>query len=338
MATKDFYKTLGVSEKATAAELKKAYRKLAKKYHPDANAGDKAKEAKFKEVSEAYETLGDEKRRAQYDEIRSNPFAGGMPGGARPGGGGAGFPGGAQGFDINDLFSQFGGRGAGGGGRVYTYTPGGAPNEGGGPDMGGLGDIFEMFRGQQQQQQGGARQARQQPRRGQDVVAKLDIELTDAALGAEKSVTVDGRQLKIKIPAGVGSGKTIRLGGQGEPAPMKGAQPGDLLIELHEKPHPKFRRRADNPADIEVDVPVPVDVAVLGGKAQVQTLEGTTVTLSIPPGSSSGRKLRLKEKGAMQTGGKPRGDLYAVVSVQVPSEIPPKARELMEEFAKLTKK
>jgi DnaJ-class molecular chaperone len=337
MANQDFYKTLGVSEKASAAEIKKAYRKLAKKYHPDANAGDKGKEAKFKEVSEAYETLGDEKRRAQYDEIRSNPFAGGgMPGGARPGAGG-GFPGGAQGFDINDLFSQFGGRGAGGGGRVYTYSQGGAPNEGS-PDMGGLGDIFEMFRGQQQQQQQGGARQRQQPRRGQDVVAKLEIELTDAALGAEKTVTVEGKQLKIKIPAGVVSGKTIRLAGQGEPAPVKGGTPGDLLIELVERPHPKLRRRPDNPADIETDVPVPVDVAVLGGKAQVQTLEGTTVTLSIPAGSSCGRKLRLKEKGAMQTGGKPRGDLYAVVHIQVPSEVPPKARELMEEFAKLTKK
>jgi len=333
--TKDFYKTLGVTEKASADELKKAYRKLAKKYHPDVTGGDKAKEAKFKELTEAYETLGDEKKRAQYDEQRKNPFAGGMPGGARPGGG---FPGGgAQGFDINDLFSQFGGRG--GGGRVYTYTPGGGPAEGGGPDLGGMADIFEMFRGGAQPGgAAGAARARSQPRRGQDVVAKLEVDLPDAALGAEKSVAVDGRQLKIKIPAGVTSGKTIRLAGQGEPAPGKGAQPGDLLIEIIERPHAKFRRHLENPADIEVDVPVPVDVAVLGGKAQVQTLEGTTVNLSIPAGSSSGRKLRLKEKGAMQAGGKPRGDLYAVVSVQVPSEIPPRARELMEEFAKLTKK
>jgi DnaJ-class molecular chaperone len=333
MATKDFYKTLGVSEKASADELKKAYRKLAKKYHPDVTGGDKAKEAKFKEITEAYETLGDEKKRAQYDELRHNPFAGGMPGGGAGGRPGGGFPGGgAQGFDINDLFSQFGGRGQGG--RVYTYSTGGGPE--GNPDLGGMADIFEMFRGQQ----GGAggRARAREPRHGQNVVAKLEIDLPDAALGAEKSVTVDGKQLKIKIPAGVTSGKTIRLAGQGEPAPGKGAQPGDLLIELTERPHPRFRRRAENAADIEVDVPVPVDVAVLGGKAQVQTLEGTTVTLSIPPGSSSGRKLRLKEKGAMQAGGKPRGDLYAVVSVQVPSEISPEARELMEKFAKLTKK
>ncbi len=330
MATKDFYKTLGVSEKASADEIKKAYRKLAKKYHPDVTGGDKAKEAKFKEISEAYETRGDEKKRAQSAEMKNNPFAGGgFPGGgARPG---AGYPGGAQGFDINDLFSQFGGRGgAGGGPRVYTYSSGGDVG-----DMGGIGDIFEMFGGGARG--GGAQRARQQPRRGQDVVAKLDIDLTDSALGGEKTITVDGKQLKVKIPPGVRDGQTIRLAGQGEPAP-RGGQAGDLLIELHEKPHPRFRRRLDNPADIEVDVPVPLDVAVLGGKVPVPTLEGTTVTLSIPPGSSSGRKLRLKGKGAMQPGGKARGDLYAVVSVQVPSEISPKARELMEEFARLTKK
>ena len=196
-----------------------------------------------------------------------------------------------------------------------------------------------MFRGQQQQQQRRrARVGSRRSARARTSSRKLEIDLPDAALGAEKSVTVDGKQLKIKIPPGVTDGKTIRLAGQGEPSPRKGVPPGDLLIELHEQPHPHFRRTRENPADIEVDVPVPVDVAILGGKAPVLTLEGTTVNLSIPAGSSSGRKLRLKEKGAMQPGGKPRGDLYAVVSVQVPSEIPPKARELMEEFAKLTKK
>jgi DnaJ-class molecular chaperone len=322
MPTKDFYKTIGVAETASADEIKKAYRKLAKKYHPDVTGGDKAKEAKFKEITEAYEVLGDEKKRAQYDEQRKNPFAGGggFPGGA-PGGG-------PQGVDLNDLFSQFGG--AGGRGRVYTYPQGGEDAGG----VGGFGDIFEMFSGGGRG--GAARQARSQPRRGQDIVAKLDIELPDAALGAEKQITVDGKSLKIKIPPGVGDGKTMRLAGQGEPAP-RGGQPGDLLIELHEKRHPKFRR-LENPVDIEVEVPVPVDIAILGGKAPVQTLEGTTLTLSIPPGSSSGRRLRLKQKGAMQPGGKPRGDLYAVVSVQVPSDLSPKQRELLEQFAREIKK
>jgi DnaJ-class molecular chaperone len=323
---KDYYKTLGVPETASADEIKKAYRKLAKKYHPDVTGGDKAKEAKFKEITEANETLGDEKKRAQYDEQRKNPFAGGYPGGAPPGAGG--------GVDLNDLFSQFGG--GRGGGRVYTYSTGpGSTGPGGeGPDFSGnFSDIFEMFSGGGR---GGARQARPQPRRGEDVVAKLEVDLPDAALGAEKNVTVDGKSLKIKIPAGVSDGQTIRLAGQGHPGP-RGIQAGDLLIELHERRHPKFRR-LENHADIEVDVPVPVDVAILGGKAPAQTLEGSTVTLSIPPGSSSGLRLRLKQKGAMQAGGKPRGDLYAVVSVQVPSELTPKQRELMEEFAKLSKK
>jgi DnaJ-class molecular chaperone len=315
-AAKDFYKTLGVSETASADEIKKAYRKQAKKYHPDVTGGDKVKEARFKEVSEAYDTLGDEKKRATYDEQRRNPFAGYAQGGG---------PGVGQDFggvDLNDLFSQFG-RGAGGGGRVYSYSTG----------EGGVGDIFNMFGGAGG---AGAARAQRQPRRGQDVVARLDVELPEAALGGEKSIDVDGRTLKIKIPPGVSDGKTIRLAGQGERG-GSGAPSGDLLIELHERPHPRFRRMT-NPTDIEVDVQVPIDVAVLGGKAEVPTLEGTTVNLSIPAGSSSGRRLRMRGKGATQPGGQGRGDLYGVVQVQIPSDISPKAREALEEFARLVRK
>jgi len=307
---KDYYKVLGVGETSSADEIKKAYRKLAKKYHPDVTGGDKAKEARFKEASEAYEVLGDDKKRAAYDEQRRNPFAGaggGFPGGF-PGGAG-GFSGGAPGgvnVDLGDLFSQFKG-GAGG----------------------GIGDIFEMFGG------GGAR-AQRAPRKGEDVVARFEIDLPDAALGGEKELIIDGKRLKVRIPPGVGDGKTIRLAGQGNPG-GKGAPAGDLLIELHEKPHPRFRRRAPGSADIEVDVPIHVDTAILGGKAEVPTLEGTTVSLTIPPGTSSGRQLRLRGKGAHQQGGT-RGDLYGVASVQVPEAIPARDKELIEEFAKLTKK
>ena len=327
MATKDYYKTLGVSETASAEEIKKAYRKLARKNHPDVTGGDKGKEAKFKEISEAYEVLGEDKKRAQYDEQRKNPFAGG--GGGFPGGGAP--RGGGYNVDLNDLFSQFGGAAGGQGGRTYTYS-GGAPGADG--DAGGFGDIFEMFRGQAGGAPGAGR-ARPQSRKGGDVVAKLDIELPEAALGAEKAIVVEDKRLNVKIPAGVTDGKTIRLSGQGQPAP-RGGTAGDLLIELHVKPHPRFSRLT-NPDDLEVDVQVPIDVAVLGGKAQVPTLEGTTVTMSIPAGSSSGRRLRLKGKGAAPNG-KPRGDLYAVVMVQVPGELSAEARKAFEEFVKLTVK
>jgi DnaJ-class molecular chaperone len=315
MAGKDYYKVLGVPETASADELKKAYRKLAKKYHPDATGGDKSKESRFKEVSEAYETLGDEKKRAAYDEARRNPFAGGGFPGA-----GAGAPGGGFGnVDLGDLFSQFGR-----GGRVYSS---GGDARGG---AGGFADLFNMF--------GGQAQARSAPRRGEDVVARLEIDLPEAALGAEKPIVVDGKHLTVKIPPGVGDGKTIRLAGQGQPG-GRGAPAGDLLIELHERPHPRFRRRAQAPADIEVDVPVPVDTAILGGKVEVPLLEGSTVTMTVPPGTSSGKKLRLRGKGAAQPGTPTtRGDLYAVASVQVPEQISPRARELITEFARLTKK
>jgi DnaJ-class molecular chaperone len=304
-APKDYYKVLGVSETASADEIKKAYRKLAKKFHPDVTGGDKAKEARFKEASEAYEVLGDDKKRAAYDEQRRNPFAGSGFAGGTPGGG-------PVNVDLGDLFSRF--KAGGGGG-------------------GGFGDLFEMFGG-------GAPRAQRAPRKGEDVVARFEIELPDAALGAEKELIIDGKRLKVRIPPGVTDGQTIRLAGQGNPG-GKGAPAGDLLIELHEKAHARFRRRAPASADIEVDLPIPVDVAILGGKAEVPTLEGTSVSLTIPPGTSSGRQLRLRGKGAHASsshGGSGRGDLFAVASVQVPSEIPAKAKELIQEFARLIKK
>jgi DnaJ-class molecular chaperone len=314
---KDFYKTLGVAEAATHDEIKKAYRRLAKKYHPDATGGDKSKEARFKEITEAYEVLGDEKKRTAYDDAKKNPFAGAY--GAPPGGGNP-FAGSA-GIDVEELLRRMkAGQGAGGGGgRVRVDTGGGG--------FGGFGDIFgDMFGG------GGATTARA-PRKGEDVVARLDIDLPEAALGAEKHITVDGKSLKVKIPAGITDGKTIRLAGQGHPG-GRGAPAGDLLIELHERPHPQFRRHAPGSADIDTDMSVPVDVAILGGKAEVRTLEGTTLSLTIPPGTSSGKKLRIKGKGAHVAGASTRGDLYANVSVQVPDKLPEKAKQLLEEFAK----
>lgn len=306
--TKDFYRTLGVSETAPADEVKRAYRKLAKRYHPDVTGGDKAKEAKFKEISEAYETIGDEKKRAAYDLERKNPFGAGMP----PGAGGP-FRGGPNPFagrrptgggvhvDLNDLFQKQQEQG------------------------GGFGDLFsELFGG------GGGARARPSAR-GADVHAKMEIELPVAAMGGEVPILVDGKRWNVKVPAGVEEGQNIRLAGKGQPG-RAGA--GDLLLEVHIKPHPQFRKSGHH--DLEVDAHLDVDQAVLGGKVDVPTLEGK-VSLTIPAGTSSGMKLRLRGKGIPKKDGT-RGDLYAVTQIQLPKEIPPRAKELIAEFAKLTKK
>ncbi len=305
MATKNFYEVIGVPETAKADEIKKAYRKLAKRYHPDVNGGDKAKTAKFKELTEAYETLGDEKKREEYDHARKNPFAG------RGGAGQAGD------VDLGDLFSRFGQQGG---------------QRGGAGGAGGFADIFDMFGGG-----GGGREQRGRgPLKGQDVRVRLEVELPDAALGAEREIIVEGKHLKVRIPAGVTDGKTIRLAGQGEPG-GRGAPAGDMLLEVQERPHAVFKRITPGGADVEVTVPIGVDIAILGGKADVPTLEGTNVSLTIPAGTSSGRRMRLRGKGATTTdsaGKKTRGDLYAVPSIQVPTDLSPKAKELLAEFAR----
>jgi DnaJ-class molecular chaperone len=305
---KDFYRTLGVSETAPADEVKRAYRKLAKRYHPDVTGGDKAKEAKFKEISEAYETIGDEKKRAAYDLERKSPFGAGMPppgsgpfrGGPNPFTGRATTGGGVH-VDLNDLFQKQQEQG------------------------GGFGDLFsELFGG------GGGARARPSAR-GADVHAKMEIELPVAALGGEVPILVDGKRWNVKVPAGVEEGQNIRLAGKGQ-AGRAGA--GDLLLEVHIKPHPQFRKSGHH--DLEVDAHLAVDQAVLGGKVDVPTLEGK-VSLTIPAGTSSGMKLRLRGKGIPKKDGT-RGDLYAVTQIQLPKEIPPRAKELIAEFAKLTKK
>jgi DnaJ-class molecular chaperone len=332
MPVKDYYKTLGVSESATADEIKKAYRKLAKKFHPDATGGDKTKEARFKEITEAYETVGDAEKRAKYDELRKNPFA------YAQGQSGGGFPGGMN-IDLDELRRQVererAARRGKGGGRVH-FDFGEAPGPSGPKDSFGdiLRDMFAGFGvGGGSAAGRAAREAHED--RGGDVLAKLEVELPEAALGADKAVAIDGKHLRIKIPPGVTSGKTIRLAGQGQPAPG-GGKAGDLLVEIVERPHPFFRRREPGSPDIEVEMPLPLDVAVLGGKADVRTLEGTTLKLTVPPGTSSGKRLRVRGKGAHKDKTE-RGDLYAVTSIQVPSEVPDKAKELITEFAKLTR-
>jgi DnaJ-class molecular chaperone len=308
MPQKDYYKILGVQSTATPEEIKKAYRKLAKKYHPDATGGDKDKEAKFKEISEAYDTLSDAKKRSDYDHQRQSPFGGGF--GFRS----EDFSGRGRGRvrpDIHiNLDDLFGGKGFG---DIFGSGGGG----------GGFSGGFETSTGTSRRAQKGA-----------DLETSLDLTLPEAALGGEKMLTLEPhtnpRKVTIRIPAGVEDGETIRVAGHGR-ASTRGA-PGDLLIKVRVLPHPTFRRKG---SDLEVDLPLSVDQAILGTKADVNTLEGK-VQVTVPAGTSSGQKLRLRGKGAGDRKGG-RGDLYAIVQIVVPRQISEEARALIQKFAELTK-
>ncbi|MEV5508942.1 molecular chaperone DnaJ [Streptomyces orinoci] len=364
---KDYYKALGVSKDATEAEIKKAYRKLAREFHPDANKGDAAAEERFKEISEAYDVLADAKRRKEYDEARALFGNGGF----RPGPGG----GGSFNFDLGDLFGGAQG-GAGGGGFG-----------------GGLGDVFGgLFN------RGGT--TRTQPRRGQDIESEVSLSFGEAVEGAtvplrmsssaacktcsgtgDKNGTprvcptcvgtgqvsrgtgggfsltdpcpdckgrglipenpcevckgsgraTSSRTMQVRIPAGVSDGQRIRLRGKGAPG-ERGGPNGDLYVVVHVGSHPVFGRRGDN---LTVTVPVTFPEAALGGEIRVPTLGGPPVTLKLPPGTPNGRTMRARGKGAVRKDGT-RGDLLVTVEVAVPTELGDKARDALETYREAT--
>jgi curved DNA-binding protein len=306
MAEKDLYAVLGVPRTASEAEIKKAYRKLARKHHPDVNPGDKKAEQHFKEVSAAYEVLSDKEKRKLYDEFGEDAARIGFDpekarayrewqeqvkhtrrGGARSGGVPPGFEefsGGGEGFSVNiedllgDLFRQ-------GGGRKRTRRV--RFDEGG----------FEGFE--------------VPPREGADIEAEMTVDLLDAIKGVEREIEINGQRLRVKIPRGLKDGQKIRLKGQGRPSPNAGAR-GDLLITVHTAAHPILRRDGN---DLFLDVPVTIHEAMFGARIEIPTPDGT-VKVSVPPGSQSGTKLRLKGKGVHGREG--AGDLYAILSVKVP--------------------
>ncbi|MBZ8133432.1 DnaJ C-terminal domain-containing protein [Afifella sp. IM 167] len=332
---RDPYDILGLSRSASAAEIKRAYRKLAKANHPDHHPGDKKAQERFTEANAAYELLGDKEKREKFDrgeiDAEGKPRFAGFEGFA---GGGPGGPGGAGGFDprdFSDVFQSFsrGGAGGPGGGRSRTFRfatgPGGRATHTGGSagDEDILNSIFGAFGG------GGGRAKeppRARPQKGTDVKAEIAVTLENLASGAKPTVSLPGgRDVALTLPKGVRDGQVIRLKGQGHASPT-GGPPGDALVTVRFVPHPRFR--VDG-SDLRIEVPVALDEAVLGGKATVPTLQGS-VSLTIPPHTSGGRVLRLKGKGLPTDKG--RGDLLVTLRIELPDHTDPELEALMRKW------
>jgi curved DNA-binding protein len=304
----DYYSILGIKRDASQAEIQRAYRDLARKYHPDMNPDDKSAKEKFQRVQKAYDVLGNAEKREMYDRYGSSFESMGQGG---PGGGGwstqYGPSGGGAGFEEIDFSQLFGGQG---------------PNQ----FDGSFGDIFRQFTGGRRRQKSG--------RRGADVEANLTVPFNTSIMGGEGNLSIqtpDGKSktINVKIPAGIADGKKIRLRGQGNPGRGDG-QAGDLLVTIRVTPHPYFTRRGNN---LEVDVPVTVVEAALGAKVDVPTPKGT-ITLTVPPGTSSGRRLRIKGHG-VPANKEANGDLFAVVQIAMPPLMDDEARELLRKFDQL---
>lgn len=322
---KDFYAVLGVPQDASADQIKKTYRKLARQFHPDANAGDAGAERKFKEIGEAYSVLSDPEQRQQYDAVRAMARGGARFTAGGPGGSGAG-------GNFEDVFGNLFGGGAGGPGpNVRFGTPGGGQAYGpGGPSLEDLlGGVFG--RGGT----GGFRSTRG-PRRGEDLLAEATLSFTQAVDGALVSLKVSDpmangvRTVNARIPAGVRNGQKVRLRGKGRPGDP-GGEAGDLVITVHVEPHPIFSVDGDN---VKVTVPVTFPEAALGAEIEVPTLNGGTVRLKVPAGTPSGRTLRVKGRGVQ--GAKHTGDLLVTVQVVVPQRVDGAARDAVEAFRAAT--
>ncbi len=307
MQVKDYYQILGVPRDADEKAIKSAYRKLARQHHPDVNPGDKAAEGRFKDITEAYEVLSDPAKRQKYDrfgqawkQAERAGQAGGFDWGAwAPGG---------HGFDPSTAeFQEIFGRGGGGGG--------------------GVSDLFEALFGQRA---GGGRPGGRAPARGRDLEQAVSISLEEAGSGATRLLSKDGRRVEVKIPAGVRTGSKVRLRGEGLPGPG-GAPAGDLFLIVEVQPHPRFERRED---DLHLRLPLPLSLLVLGGEAQVPSLDGATLTLSIPAETQNGRRFRLRGKGMPALGGG-RGDLYVTVEALLPSALSEAERELFRQLRDL---
>ena len=322
MDFKDYYATLGVTKSATEKEIKQAFRKLARKHHPDVNPNDKVAEAKFKEINEAYEVLGDPPKRKKYDDLGANWRAyeqAERAGGPNPFGGQWNTGGGQGGFRTmtqEEMEEMFG-------------------------DQNPFSDFFTTFFGGGGfgQQEGSAREGargRGRQRPGRDVEHEIELSLEDAYHGSTRRLSLkhDGhaRTVDVRIPAGVGDGSRVRISGEGESG-IGGAASGDLYLRVRLAPHPLFERKG---RDLYVKAALPVTTAVLGGEVEVPTISGKPVRLKIPALTQNGQVFRLKGYGMPAVGkGDDKGDAYARVEIQLPAELTPEERLHYEALAKL---
>ena len=285
---KDYYEVLGVSETASEKEIQRAYRQLARAHHPDANPGDAGAEERFKEISAAYDIVGDPEKRKAYDELRRlGPGSGGF---------GAGGPGQPFTIRIEDL-----------------------------GDLGGFADLGDLLGGGAF----GFAAASGRPRLGEDLEAELELGFEQAVSGVTTEVAVGDRRVRVKVPAGVEDGQLIRLPERGGPG-RNGGPPGDLFVRVRIRPHHRFGRRGRH---LTITVPISYPDAVLGGAVAVPTLDGPPVTLRVPPGTPSGRTMRVRGRGVPSSRGP--GDLLVTVEVAVPRNPTPAEREAIEVLARV---
>lgn len=314
MSTKDYYSILGVSRRASDAEIKRAYRALAKKYHPDVNKGDKGAEERFKDITESYQVLSDKKKKQEYDMFGAS----GMGGGFRPGGASYTYQGGPQGgFDFSTFTS--GGTGAGFEGLDDLFG-----------DLFGMGGVGQK-KGMGRKGFRGQRSAR--PVRGADRTYGMEIDFLDAVKGKTSKISIPMgskvQKLNVKIPAGVKTGSKIRLAGKGDGSINNGPS-GDLYIEIKVRSHPYFTREEN---DIYLKLPITLQEAIQGASIEVPTIEGK-LKMKIPEGTQGGQKFRLKGKGVLASKGANQGDQYVVVNLALPEKVDQETHRIVEEFSK----
>lgn len=304
MQYKDYYKILGVEKTADVKTIKKSYRELARRYHPDANPGDKKSEERFKEISEAYEVLSDPEKRKRYDEIGPD----------------------WQNFDWSKYRP--------GGGRRREAGPEGIRFHFESPGYGGFSDFFKMFFGDLDPFTDTDLfwERRTATGSGTDTEARLELSLEEACLGVEKDLLVGGKRIKVKIPAGVRDGYKVRLPRQGENG-RHGRPAGDLYLTISLHPHPLYQL---NGKDLECEIPITVTEAVLGGQVDIPTLKGS-LSLKIPPRTQSGRVFRLRGQGMPEPGGGSPGNLMVKVKIVIPETITYKEQELFKQLAEMNR-